>query len=251
MRVTRLVMGVRLALGLLCALPTLMASTAFGQDDDDRARALVYFRGARDAYEAGEFQRSVVMLEEAVELHDIASLHYNLARALQELGRWREARDEYATFLAMDPDTPERGRVEARIVVLNETLRREEAPPEEDPRPVEDLPEPRELEAPRAEGPRRPLPWIVFGAGAALLGGGAVAGGLSRASVQDIREAADHQSALVIGEAAQRRANIANALFISGGVVCVTGLIWGLVAKRKPRVEVDVGASTIRLRGRF
>lgn len=249
MRVSRLVMGVRMAVGLLC-LSSMMPENVIAQDEDARDRALVYFRGARDAYEAGEFQRSVVMLEEAVELHDIASLHYNLARALQELGRWQEARDEYTIFLEMDPDTQERGRVEARIVVLNETLRQEE-PAEEGPSPPVDVSRPLELEAPAADGPRQPLPWIVFGTGAALIGGGAVAGGLSRASVQDIREAADHQSALVIGQTAQRRANIANALFVSGAVVCVTGLIWGLVAKRKPRVEVDVGASTIQLRGRF
>ncbi|MFK8004650.1 MAG: hypothetical protein AB8H86_34095, partial [Polyangiales bacterium] len=134
---------------------------------------------------------------------------------------------------------------------LDETLRRQEAPPDEGPDLRVQAPDPAEAEEPLSEGPRRPLPWVVFGLGAATLGGGVVAGVLSRASVQDIRDATDHRSALVIGETAQRRANIANALFIAGGVVCVTGLIWGLAAKRKPRVEVDVGVSAVHLRGRF
>lgn len=243
---------VRLALCLFYASTVFAAfsSVADAQDEDTRERALVYFRGARDAYEAGEFQRSVVLLEEALELHDVASLHYNLGRALHELGRWRDARAEYVKFLDMDPDTEERARVEARIVVLTETIEREElAEQRQAPAPEP----PGETSTSEGAAPRevQAAPWILLSVGVAAFGAGAVSGVLSRRSLDEVRGAPDHRSALSVGETARRRATLANVLFVSGAVVSATGLIWGLVSRRRPRVEVDVGLTSIGLRGRF
>ncbi|MEM9074013.1 MAG: tetratricopeptide repeat protein [Myxococcota bacterium] len=225
---------------LLVAL--LLPSFAKAQADAE-SQALVLFDRAREAFRNGAFERSALLLEEAISLHDVAPLHYNLGRSYQELGRQEDALSEYRRFLAMEPDTPERPRVEARIAILEAQLRPEPEPePEPDPEP-EPEPEP--------EAEVRAGPWILLGTGVAILGGGVVAGVLSNRAEDDARNAPSQEAAEAPAERADRRARAANALFAIGGAVAITGLAWGIVDRRRARVEVQAGLGSVLVRGRF
>lgn len=166
-------MMVTRVLALLFVLTPLGLSA---QDLSPEDQSVVFFERAREAFDLGEFERANLLLREAIELNDVAPLHYNLARSLQELGQWEEAFDEYVTFLRMAPDTPERTRVEARIRIIGERIQQqhETATTEEttreatDEMPVEEARETGSVRRPSSSG------WVVFGVGLAALAGGSV-----------------------------------------------------------------------------
>ncbi|MEM6954179.1 MAG: tetratricopeptide repeat protein [Myxococcota bacterium] len=237
-----------LFLALLCF--SLTGSLAAQDEPSSEEQALVLFERARDAYRDGGFQRSVFLLEEAIRLHDVPPLHYNLALALQELGRWERAKAEYELFLELEPDSDQRTRVEARIAVLEANLTRLA---EAEAATVEPEPEVEPVEPEPPEPPRSPsaVPWIVFGAGAAAAGVGAVFAILAGSSIDEARDAPDHASAVGPAADASDRATVANVLLIAGGAVAAAGLVWAIVDRGRSRVDATVGLGTIGLRGSF
>jgi tetratricopeptide (TPR) repeat protein len=57
--------------------------------------------------EAGELEMAVAAFEGALSLHpEYADVHYQLARALGELGRTAEAEQHWREFLRLAPDSP-------------------------------------------------------------------------------------------------------------------------------------------------
>ncbi len=229
---------------------------------DAEAQALVMFVRAREHYRGGEFERSVLLLQEAIALHDIAPLHYNLGRALQELGRWVQAGAEYERFLEMAPDTPERTRVEARLDQIRARIAEMSPPPPDanvpgSSAPEPAAPEPAAPEPPTSETTARgadPAPWIGLGVGAAVSAAGIPFAVLFDGAVGAARAAPDHRSASDAAAEAEIYGAAANTLFAVGGVVAIAALTWGLVElslSGDEPVEVTVGPSRISLRGRF
>lgn len=219
----------RVRSAVLCSLVAIFAVTATVEgaaaQDAPEVTAAILAERARVLFEAGDFERSATLLEEAIATHDDPALHYNLARSLQELGRWQDSRDEYVRFLEASPDTPQRARIEARIALLDERIAEASAPP-----PVVPVAPP--IEPTPIEPPSRgvePAPWILTGLGAATLVVGTVFAVLFDQQVGLARSAPDHATALPHAMLAEQHAITADVLFGVGGLTLAIGFVWGIV----------------------
>ncbi len=95
---------------------------------EDAARAEQLVAEAGRAAILGELEAAVGHLQEATELDPTSEeAAFQLARALEELGREEAAADEFCRYLALAPDGPESGVAESRIEALR--------PPPTDPIP--------------------------------------------------------------------------------------------------------------------
>ena len=224
-----------------------MVSPGFASAQTNEERALVLFQQGQANYEAGNFERSALFLEEAIQLHDVAPMHYNRARALQELGRWEEAKAEYLRFLEMEPDTPERSRVESRLAILETHIQSsgqdtvEELPVHEE-RVGEDpvgstQPEERESSGLSA------LPFLTLGAGALALGAGVGFGLAFDSSLDDADQAPSQSEADALSRDAEGQALAANLLFAIGGTLLVGGAVWLLIEL----LTTDESVSSMRM----
>ena len=186
-------------------------------------------------FDEGDFARSATLLEEALTLHDDPALHHNLARALQELGRWQDARDEYARYLEGAPDTPQRARIEARIALLDARIAEAEAEPEpiDVPAVAESAIPSRGIEA---------APWVVSGIGAASLLVATVFAVLFDREVGIARVASDHVTAVPHAMAAEQYAITADVLFAAGGLSLFIGVVWGIVDLGEVSAQSTAGA---------
>ncbi len=212
---------------------------------DDHERAVILYEQARDLYDAGDFERSVVFLEEAVALSDTPALHYNLGRALQELGRWEEARDQYGLYLEQEPETPQRTRVEARIALLEERIHPAVAL---EPSPAR----PNPLAADRST-PIAPAPWVLAGAGVVTIAAAIPFAVLFSEAHESARRASTHEMAYGPAQDALMFAIVADVLFGVGGLAAAAGVVWGLVEVTggDAAVQVRLGPGRAEVSGRF
>lgn len=213
------------ALGsLLLAIPV---SAARAQDAQPTAAELAARAAA--SYDQGDFASAAELYRAALALYEDATLHYNLARALQELAEWAEAREHYEAYLARAPDAYDRARIEARIQLLSERIA--EASVTENGRPTDAAPisSPGERVTPPDEPSPTPAPWIVGGAGLLAVVVGAVFGWQFSEEVSRARAAPNHLTAFDHATAAERNAIVADILFLVGGAAAAVGLAWGIV----------------------
>lgn len=113
--------GLRPIAGALTLL--LLAAPAFAAPPDDEhgeaARYDALIEGALVARTAGRLEESLALLREAFALEPTPGLRHNIARLLEELGRYREAIDEYGAVVGharVDPAL--KARDEAAIARL-------------------------------------------------------------------------------------------------------------------------------------
>lgn len=99
-------------------------------DQLDEAARLT-FESARQAFVNGEYERALGLFRQAYQLSNRPGLLYNIAQTLDRLRRDAEALEAFRQFLAAQPDTPNRGEVEARIRVLEQAVANNQ--PSEDP----------------------------------------------------------------------------------------------------------------------
>jgi tetratricopeptide (TPR) repeat protein len=97
--------------------------TAAGADPrrDEEARA-AYKVGAA-AYEAGNYQVAYDKFRESFQLSHEPALLYNISSALQGLQRPHDAAEALRSFLRVQPNDPERPKIELRIATLEEEQR--------------------------------------------------------------------------------------------------------------------------------
>jgi tetratricopeptide (TPR) repeat protein len=233
---------------------------------DEEARAL--YEAGVIAYDGGRFEEALEHFQRSYELSGRTALLYNIATAAERARKDELALQTYEAFLAADPSTPLRPRVETRIAALREQLaaqqaRVEEARAEEARRAEEraraatstEAP----AEAPPAEASRRgPGPAIVIGAGAAVAVAGAVMLGVGLADRSAV-ESPDAGSSWR-GDV-QRRYERGPALLDTGlvalpiGVIAaVAGVVWQVKRGSSDDgggVEVGVGLGDVTIRGRF
>ena len=88
-----------------------------------REAKLLRDQGA-EAYERGDYIEALDHFEKAYALFPSPNLHYNLARALSDLGRDLEALEQFEFFLAKAPEAPAqaRGVAAAKIAVLEKRV---------------------------------------------------------------------------------------------------------------------------------
>lgn len=244
------------------------AHTATAQPTpDDRARALALFRDSDAHYKRGEFEKAAELLREAYALHPEPILLYNLARALEGLGDFPGAIEQYERYLNAETEIADRGAIERRIATLRAQVERTRGPTSTGepapPPPLSDIrtPAPPVVASPsRGEPSRRAaapsgagrLPWVIAGAGGAVVGVGAVFGYLSQARHDDAVAAPVQADAAQLQDRARTFATVANVAFAIGGVAAVTGVAWGLYARRHDRgrptvagARLDVGPGTV------
>jgi tetratricopeptide (TPR) repeat protein len=232
------------------------ASLASAQPSQrDRDRALELFRESDVHYKRGDFERAAALLREAYSLHPEPLLLYNLARALEGVGDFEGAIQQYESYLNVASEIADRGAIERRIATLREQVARNAIPPVStddhtatqvsDTRtapPVTTIgldPRPGEMR----DKPQR-LPWLIAGGGGVVLGGGVLLGYLSQARHDAAVEEPVQADALKLQDQAHTFATAANVAYVIGGAAIIGGVTWAVVTRTKkqdrnaPRVGI-------------
>ncbi|MAQ15131.1 MAG: hypothetical protein CMN30_10115 [Sandaracinus sp.] len=215
------------------------------------------FRESAEAYRAGEFARAVELLEQAYAIEPAPVLQYNLARALEGMGDLDGAIAAYERYLEAEPDTRDRGAIEARLVTLRQQRADRDALEEERRRATEPVvvAEPEPVAPPPPERSPSVVPWVLVGVGVATAGAGVVTGVLSASAHDDAVGAPNHAEAVDAVDREERLALITNVLFATGGAIALAGLVWGLIdllgSGDEGSVALRVGPGGFTLRGAF
>ncbi|MEM7607209.1 MAG: hypothetical protein AAF411_17795, partial [Myxococcota bacterium] len=236
------------------------SSNAFAQRASDDEAVRLYAE-ARERFQAGEFERAITLLSEAYELSHEPVLLYNMARAHESIpGHEADALELYQRYLSVEPRVHRRqvdGRIDALTRVLEADRARREA---EDARVELERERRAALEAAaREEALRReaesrasPFPWTVLGVGIASAAVGVGLGLAANQQEEDAQQAETGVETAAANERAERLARASSATLILGGVLSMTGLIWGIVdVRRVRRLRVGLGAGTIHARMDF
>lgn len=204
------------------------------EDADAEAKALG--AAGSEAFRAGEFDRAIAAFEEAYARVPMPNLIFNIGRAYEAKGELSRALERYEAFVlqpGVDLDTRALAANRMKVIrsILAEVGPGEEVTAREDHdaplAPVEPALAGTGEERPRNE-PNRALRisgLAAVGLGAAALLTGAVVGGVARQRASR----ADREQFIVDSDRdrtqARRLAVSADALFITGGIVAVTGLV--------------------------
>lgn len=235
----------------LCACLFFLAAPLMAQEpeaageveDGDAAARVLYLRGDR-LYSEGRYQEATEAFSEAYELSGRPGLLFNMANALERLGRLEEALAALRRF-APDAAEHDRATVNARIASLETRLREEDAQQRQaEARPTADAratpeeapgPAPAEGSAPANGGGGRATGITFLTLGGAALVGGLISGILAKSSTSELEDMCIDGSCPLSAQgtvdAEGRRALTADILFIAGGVLVVGGII-ALIAGR-------------------
>jgi tetratricopeptide (TPR) repeat protein len=230
----------------LCALLLFWFSLGFAgsaladSTRDARPRAMELFKQSAEHYEAGRYAVAAALLEEAYALHPEPKLLYNLGRAREANAETKLAAEAYEAYLLADPSTDRVADVQRRIDQLRAQLSQQPAPAET-PVPVHGAGEtqapataPAEPEESAAAGVRRRriVPWVLVGAGGAVLGTALAVGLMARAQQRDAETEPSQAEALELQRAAESKALTANLLAGAGGALVLAGGAWLLFGGR-------------------
>jgi tetratricopeptide (TPR) repeat protein len=254
------------------------APTAAGANDKaNEAKAQELFKKSAEAYRRGDFKESIALLQEAYRLHPDPVLLYNLGRAYDGIGDRVAARDAYTRYVKDDPNAPDRGAIEQRIVTLQREIDEKSAAEKQQQddqarREKEEADRKKREEDQKAEEQRRAadqggkrsiFPYVVMGVGAAGLVNGAVFGVLSGSAHDDAKKEPVQTKAIDDQNNAKTFATVANVSFIAGGALVVGGAVWWYLdspkktqpqtgqAHETPRVVPAVGLGTVGVVGTF
>lgn len=248
---------------LACAVLSsiwLPASSSLAQTTDEDARR--HFRLGQAHYENGSFLDAAHEFEEAYRLSDRAQLLYNIYVAYRDAGDLQHSRDALREYLTRVPDAENGSMLRARLEALDRMLAggqttepatgtgtttasetgtetgtvTETGTASETQTETETETETQtETTTTTTGGGLSPLPFVVMGAGAALVIGGAITGGValstqgsldSRCPDRVCPAGVDYQSDASTGKAL---AITTDVLLITGGVAIAGGLVWMIV----------------------
>lgn len=263
------VMSLALAIGVIAARPAAaqtdgstesMAQASTSETDMGDAQARAHFRLGRQAYEEGRFADAAQEFEIAYGLSGRGQLLYNVYLAYRDAQDTPNAARALRGYLAAVPDAADHEHLQARLTALEATVTADQEA--DAARTAQDAEQHRQLE----EAERRALeaemraqqgattsrpwwPWLVVGGGVVLaaVGGGIAA--LAGSDADALRHSCVTQSSSVglaqplqLGtscspsvmlesrrSAVMTEAAIADALWIGGSVVAITGLILAFV----------------------
>jgi tetratricopeptide (TPR) repeat protein len=236
--------------------------------DDERARS--HFEAGRNLYDAGAFERAGQEFEEAYALSSRPELLYNIYVAFRDAGDVRKARDALRTYLTEMTNAPDRANLEARLeslesqaAALEETEQADrERRENEERRQREEEERRREAEAAAESGPSI-APWIVAGAGAAMLLAGAVTGVLALGAVGDIEDECEndicpssYEELEEDRDSARTLVRVTDYLLLGGTIVLAAGVTWWFLSSgddEEPAVTAGCGPDgcSAVLRGAF
>src|ERR1700750_1232835 len=106
----------RLAVALLIALWSTFAVADARQDEAARNA----YKVGRAAYESGDYQLAYDKFKESFQLSHEPALLYNVASALQGLKRPHDAAEALRSLWRLQPNDPDKPKIEQRIATLEE-----------------------------------------------------------------------------------------------------------------------------------
>lgn len=239
-----------------------MAQATTSETDMTDAQARAHFRLGAAAYEEGRFADAAQEFEIAYGLSGRGQLLYNVYLAYRDAQDTPNAARALRGYLAAVPDAPDHDHLQARLTALEATVTADQeaeaaraAQEAEQHRQLEDA-ERRALEAEmRAQqgtGPTtsRPWwPWLVLGGGVVVAAVGGALAAVTGSDADALRRSCVTQSGsvgttapLVLGtscapsvnldsrrSAIMTEAAVADALWIGGSIIAITGLVLALV----------------------
>lgn len=257
-----------LGVGATASPGSALAAPKKSVDKAADARARELFQRGDEAYAEGRYEDAHTAFAEAYELSGRPQLLFNVANALERLGRHAEALEALEEYLESGKATRDRDVVEKRIANLQRRVDEQQRAEEEARREAERRERERQeaaAEAAASEGaraeaepaaekrPTRVLPFVMLGTGAAALVTSAVFGGLTLAARSEAEPgcrsgsggrlcSAEASAALGRDEAFGLVTDIALA---SGVILSGVGLYLLLSGDddERPAVDVRAGAS--------
>ncbi|MDP3498992.1 MAG: hypothetical protein Q8S33_01615 [Myxococcales bacterium] len=207
-----------------------------------RESAQQLFRQGLEAFEKGSHDDAVKSFGAAYELLPLPEFLFNIALAYRMDGKCRQARLAYERYLEVQPNAPNRVKVEQRI----DQMKRCDADAAADPEPVA-KPAPNavppavvvEVPVERPLGVRRPIAWGLLGAG--LVAGVLGARFLTVSNDEYLglqRQCAPYCSRAAIAEPLGRE-RLGLGLLLAGAASLVTGgVLWVIDVLFRPPLAV-------------
>lgn len=249
----------------------------------------------RALYDAGHFDDAAREFLAAYEIAPRAQLLYNLYLAYRDGSHMVEAADALSRYVATLADGPTKVQLSARLTAMRQMLASRSqtegdevettdagvtVEPEQVAEPAPAPPQTSALpavepQAPPAAAPiageateprprtdsRSHGPWTVVGAGAGLVLAGALVGGFALKAQSDLESICPDREACTPGnwrptrDRGRRLAVAADALWMSGAALGVTGLLWVLLRRSADRDGVTASCTSrgcvLGVRGRF
>jgi tetratricopeptide (TPR) repeat protein len=236
-----------------------MAESTATEGEMADAQARAHFRVGRTLYDAGRFAEAATEFEAAYGLSGRGDLLYNVYLAHRDAQNEAAALVALRNYLSSVPDAPDREHLTARLAALEATVAAEEA--EEAEREAERREAERRLAEERAradanEARSRPLwPWGLVGGGAALAAAGITMGAVATSDADTLRAACQEIDGAIAcnpgvdlpgrRENIQTLAGVGDALWITGAVVGVAGLVLFFVLPDEVPATSDAPAPSV------
>ena len=209
---------------------------------------------ATGKFKEKDYAGAVALFERAYAVQPEPAILFNIGRIYEEAQNAEAAIGYYEKFIAdenVEPKDQEKAvqrlQVLRTIVEIREKEKARTQPKPVEPKPVVE-PDPIARPQPPVQQPGgdqkpakpgrllRPIGATLVGTGAALLIGGAIAGGLARSQYSVFADAKNLDDREAAGARGRSLARTADGLFIAGGVVAVIGVVMLAVpAARKSR----------------
>jgi tetratricopeptide (TPR) repeat protein len=231
---------------------------AAGDDGDEEARQ--HFQLGRTFYDSGRFQQAVEEFEAAYKLSGRPQLLYNVYVAQRDVGELQKAVDALRAYLEQVPDAPDRVNLKARLTSLEAQAKRQ-SEQEALARQLAAPPEAPAVPQTRTETEHSIVPWIVTGAGGALLLGSVITGVLAKGKADDLDKIcggtscpSSEQSNV---DSTKTLAVTTDVLWSVGAAAAITGVVlwWTGALDRERQVPIALNVTpsgvTTTFSGRF
>jgi tetratricopeptide (TPR) repeat protein len=247
----------------IAVLALLLAASSPARADPrpDPRRATELYNESLQHYREGRFKEAANLLRELYRETPEPVLLYNLGRACEGLGDLDCAIASYTRYLSEEPDVGDRGAIEQRVRTLHEELdekraveRQREAARAAKPRPADAKATPPDGSSPS------PVPWVIAGVGAFGVATGLFVGVLAQSQHGDATNDPVQQSGAAKQARAEDFATAANIAFVTGGLIAVAGVAWGVwdishsrarTASSKLSVDLRIGPTGALFSTRF
>jgi len=220
---------------------------------EDEAKANELLDRASKAFEVGQYDLALELMEESFKLSPKPNVIFNIGRVYEEAGRLEEALDQYANFIVQPGmDLELRKFAAGRLAVLREILKQTETEAGAVVAPIPstevevDEPEPpaappidedvKEPVQPRMR-PVRIAGYVLLGVGGATLITGGIVGGIAYAAAYKANNEVIIEDENELRNDVRSLARATDGLFIAGGIVAAAGIVSLVVSftKKQPR----------------
>ncbi len=221
-----------------------------GPDTEESESLEALRQQAIDRFQAKDYEGAVDYFKRAYAVDPNPNYLFNIGRVYEEAGELEESVTYYERFIQeRGVDLESRGLALDRLQILRaliaETTRISEpetAEPEPEPEPESELPAPPEVTDPEADkrAPKkgrglRIAGYTLLGVGAAALIGGGAFGGLALSQSKALGDTDGFDPRHDLIDSGEKNTKFADALFITGGALALTGLALVLGSLRGSR----------------